>query len=44
MEVFTGVERRHRWSLEKKLQISEEASAPGSSEALASVDTTSSGH
>ena len=31
MEILTGVERRRRWSLEEKLQILREASAPGSS-------------
>lgn len=31
MEILTGVERRRRWSSEEKLQILQEASAPGSS-------------
>ena len=31
MEIWTGVERRRRWSSEEKLQILQEASAPGSS-------------
>ncbi len=31
MEILTGVERRRRWSSEEKLQIVQEAFAPGSS-------------
>ncbi|WP_369334800.1 transposase [Novacetimonas hansenii] len=31
MEIITGVERRRRWSVEKKLRLVAECNAPGSS-------------